>query len=326
MDKILGLGNALVDLLMVVDDNFVKSLSFEKGSMNHVDLNFAKDILKRSESFKKSRVTGGSVANTINGLSKLNVNTGYIGKIGDDEFGRFFRDEMIKNGITPNLFTGKQGTGTAICMISDDSERTFATYLGAAIELTKEDLILDLFKDHSYFFFEGYLVQNHELVEKSLQLAKQSGLKIAIDLSSFNVVEENLNFLKESISKYVDIVFANEDEALSFTGEKDPEKAVLSISKFCNTAIVKIGSEGSLIIDKKKIRYKIAPYKANPVDTTGAGDYYAAGFFYGLSKKLPVEKCGKIGSLIASKVVEVVGAGLPNDKWDEIKNEIKTII
>ncbi|MCK4889592.1 MAG: adenosine kinase, partial [Candidatus Aminicenantes bacterium] len=101
MSKILGLGNALVDLLMIVEDSFVESLSFEKGSMNHIDINMAKDILKRSESIKKERVTGGSVANAINGLSKLGVDTGYIGKIGEDEFGDFFRNEMNDNGITP---------------------------------------------------------------------------------------------------------------------------------------------------------------------------------------------------------------------------------
>jgi len=326
MKKMLGLGNALVDLLMVVEDSFVKYLSFKKGSMNHIDLNLAKDILEKSASIKKSRVTGGSVANTINGLSRLDVSTGYIGKIGDDEFGRFFEDEMKKNGIEPHLFKGEQGTGTAICMISDDSERTFATYLGAAIELTEEDLTLDLFEGYSHFFLEGYLVQNHELVRKSLNLAKQAGLVIAMDLSSYNVVEENLDFLRESVKKYVDIVFANEEEAYLFTGEKDPRKAILILSKLCKTAIVKIGSRGSLIIDEHKTKYEIDPFKVDLVDTTGAGDFYASGFFYGLNKNLSIEKCGIIGSLLASKVVEVVGANLSESKWDEMKSEIKKIV
>lgn len=326
MKKILGLGNALVDLLMIVEDSFVESLSFRKGSMNHIDLNMAKDILKRSASIKKKRVTGGSVANAINGLSKLGVDTAFIGKIGEDEFGDFFRNEMKDNGIMPHLFRGEQGTGTAICMISDDSERTFATYLGAAIELIPDDLSIELFKGNSHFFLEGYLVQNHELVSRSLELAGEAGLKIAIDLASFNIVEENIEFLQDSVKKYVDIVFANEDESRAFTGEKSPEKAVSLLSEYCETAIVKTGPKGSLIIDENKKEYVVDPFKVVPVDTTGAGDFYAAGFFYGLSNNLSIEKCGKIGSLLASKVVEIIGANIPDDKWPEIKTEIQKIV
>lgn len=326
MNKILGLGNALVDLLMVVEDSFVESLAFKKGSMNHIDIQTAKEILEKSASIDKSRVTGGSVANAINGLSKLGAKTSYIGKIGEDEFGNFFHNEMSENGITPHLFRGEQGTGTAICMISDDSERTFATYLGAAIELTAADLNASLFKDHTHFFLEGYMVQNHQLVTRSLELAENAGLTTAIDLASFNIVEENLGFLKETIRKSIDIVFANEDEARVFTGSNDPVEAVKLMSDYCSTAIVKTGSKGSIIIDSNGDKFSIEPFKANPVDTTGAGDFYAAGFFYGISKGLPVEKCGVLGSLLASRVVEVIGAYLPDGEWDSIRSEISKII
>lgn len=326
MKKILGLGNALVDLLMVVEDSFVESLSFKKGSMNHIDIMTAKDILKKSASIDKSRVTGGSVANAINGLSKLGAKTSYIGKIGEDEFGNFFHKEMSENGITPHLFRGEQGTGTAICMISDDSERTFATYLGAAIELTAADLSADLFEGHTHFFLEGYMVQNHQLVTRSLELAEHAGLATAIDLASFNIVEENLGFLKDTIKKSIDIVFANEDEARVFTGSDDPEQAVMLLSEYCSTAVVKTGSKGSIIIDSDGKKFNIEPFKADPVDTTGAGDFYAAGFFYGVSLGLPVEKCGLLGSLLASKVVEVIGAYIPGGEWDSIRSEIKRII
>ncbi len=326
MKKILGLGNALVDLLMKVEDSFVESLSFKKGSMNHIDLEMAKSILKKSEKIKKRRVTGGSVANAISGLSKLDVDTSYIGKIGKDEFGDFFKNEMEENGISTHLFRGDQGTGTAICMIAKDSERTFATYLGAAIELTGSDLDIDLFKNNSHFFLEGYMVQDQDLVKRSLELAKKAGLIIMIDLASFNIVEENIDFLKRSIKDHVDIVFANEDEARAFTGEKSPEKAVSVLSEYCSIAVVKIGEEGSLIIDKDGNLYKIDPFLVTPVDTTGAGDFYASGFIYGLTKDFPIEVCGKIGSMLASKVVEVIGANIPDDKWDTIKTEIKKIV
>jgi len=326
MKKILGLGNALVDLLMVVDDSFVKSLSFKKGSMNHIDIQTAKDILEKSASLQKSRVTGGSVANAINGLSKLGVPTSYIGKIGEDEFGNFFHHEMSENGITPHLFRGEQGTGTAICMISDDSERTFATYLGAAIELTAADLNPVLFEGHTHFFLEGYMVQNHQLVTRSLELAKEKGLTTVIDLASFNIVEENKSFLKETIRKSIDIVFANEDEARVFTGSSDPDEAVKLLSDFCGTAIVKTGSKGSVIMNCDGKKYNIDPIHAKPVDTTGAGDFYASGFLYGVSKGLPAETCGVLGSILASRVVEVIGAYIPDGEWDSIRSEIKKII
>jgi len=325
MNKVLGLGNALVDLLMIVDDEFVESLSFKKGSMNHIDLGTARKILKKAESIKKNRVTGGSVANAIGGLAKLGIETGYIGKIGEDEFGKFFFDEIRNNGITPHLFKGEQGTGTAICMIGKDTERTFATYLGAAIELTAADLNPVLFKNNTHFFLEGYMVQNHELVTKSLELAREEGLVTAIDLASFNIVEENLEFLKGVISEYVDIVFANEDEARVFTGEVSPDNAVSVLSGFCSIAVVKTGSKGSLIIDEDGSKHIIPPFTVVPVDTTGAGDFYASGFFYGLSRELPVELCGKIGSLLASRVVEVIGANIPDSKWEQIRSDIRSI-
>ncbi len=325
MKKIIGMGNALVDMLMSVPDEFVESLSFKRGSMNHINLETAKSILKKSENIKKKRVTGGSVANAINGLSKLGINSSYIGKVGDDEFGRFFENDMTRNGIKPNLFKGLSGTGTSICMISGDSERTFATYLGAAIELKANDLNGDLFKDGSYFFLEGYMVQDHDLVLKSLNLAKNAGLSIATDLSSFNVVEDNLDFLKMVLEKYIDIVFANEDESRAFTGNENPEIAVKKIGDYCKTAVVKIGSKGSLVFENGGKLIHIKPVKASPVDTTGAGDLYAAGFLYGIVQDLPKEVCGRIGSLLASKIVEVIGAKIPDAEWGNLKKDIKNI-
>jgi sugar/nucleoside kinase (ribokinase family) len=155
-------------------------------------------------------------------------------------------------------------------------------------------------------------------------MAKKADLKIAIDLASFNVVEANLEFLKDLIRNYVDIVFANEEEAKSFTG-KEPEEALNEIAQDCELAIVKIGKEGSLIKAGDKV-YKIGTIKANALDTTGAGDSYAAGFFYGLTNDYDLETCGKIAALVSGKVVEVMGANLPDDKWNEIKKEISLIV
>ncbi len=324
MKKILGMGNALVDVLIKMnDDRLLEQFGLPKGSMQLVNADTAKDILQSIEHLKPDVASGGSAANTINGLAALGVPCGYIGKTGNDNYGRIFSDDMKANRIETFLFSGENETGRAITMISPDSERTFATFLGAAIELTAEDLDKALFENYDIFHIEGYLVQNHQLIEKSLRMAHESGLKISIDLASYNVVEDNLEFLKELIGKYVDIVFANEEEARAFTG-KGSEDALDDIAKICDIAIVKTGKDGSLVKCRGK-RYNIAAEKANPVDTTGAGDLYASGFLYGLAKGLPFEKCGRIGSIIAGKVIETIGAKLDDTDWQYVRTRLEKL-
>jgi sugar/nucleoside kinase (ribokinase family) len=199
-----------------------------------------------------------------------------------------------------------------------------ATYLGAAAELTPADFSLQIFKNYEYAYMEGYLVFNHELIKTGVEMAKAAGLKVAIDLASFNVVEANLGFLKDLIKKNVDIVFANEEEAKSFTG-KEPLDALHEIAEMCELAVVKIGKQGSYIKRGNEV-VKVGTIKANAVDTTGAGDSYAAGFFYGLTHNYDLETCGKIAALVSGKVVEVMGANLPDYQWPEVNEEIRKIV
>ncbi|HLP62291.1 MAG TPA: PfkB family carbohydrate kinase, partial [Candidatus Deferrimicrobium sp.] len=170
----------------------------------------------------------------------------------------------------------------------------------------------------------GYLVQNYPLVEKAAKLAREAECQIAVDLASFNIVKENLDFLHAIVDQYVDIVFANEEEAKSFTGKNDPQEALVDIAEKCRIAVVKIGKEGSLI--KAGCRqYNIPPITAAAVDTTGAGDLYAAGFFYGLTCGHSLDICGKIGSITSGKIVEVVGAKMDDRKWQEVIHLAKKI-
>lgn len=321
MKKVLGIGNALVDIMTKLpNDDFLKKYGLEKGSMQLSEKEFAEEINSASSSFEKHQSSGGSAANTINGLANLGVPTAYIGKVGDDEFGEFFSKDMQAKNIKPLLLKGKNDTGRAIALVSPDSERTFATYLGAAIELNQDDIVNEQFKGFNILHIEGYLVQNHALLQNAAALAKVNGLKISLDLASFNIVEENLHFLKTYVEKYVDIVFANEEEAKAFTGE-EPEKALDIISTMCDIAIVKIGKQGSLI-KKQNEKYIVNSIKANSIDTTGAGDLYASGFLYGLVNELPLPKCGEIGSLLAGKVIEVIGSKLSENTWEIIKDKI----
>jgi len=321
MEKVLGIGNALVDIMIrLEDDSFLEKFSLPKGSMQLVDQETVRKISNASEKFEKSRSSGGSAANTIHGLAHLGVETGFIGKVGSDETGDFFHNDLKNSNITPSLFRSSTESGRAMALVSPDSERTFATFLGAAVELNPSELSREMFEGYRYLHVEGYLVQNHELLKEIVTLAKKSNMKISLDLASFNVVEDNLDFLKPLVADYIDIIFANEEEAASFTG-KSPEESLEELAEICETAVVKVGKKGSMVKSGKE-KCNIEPIDASPVDTTGAGDAYAAGFLYGLAKGYEMDRCGNIGSVLAGKVIEGMGAKMGNEKWEEAKKMI----
>ena len=281
-----------------------------------MDADRSNQILDALKDHKRGVSAGGSAANTIHGLAKLGVPVGYIGVIGEDELGGSFVMDMINAGVEPHMIHSARETGRAVGLITPDSERTFATYLGAAIELVSEHLNPDIFKKYDYFHIEGYLVQNHQLIERAVKIAKENNLIVSLDLSSYNIVEANLAFLHEIIEKYVDIVFANEEEARAFTG-MEPYEAVLEISKKCHVAVVKTGSKGSLIKSNNDLT-EIGVVPVTPLDTTGAGDLYAAGFLYGHSLGNSLKECGDIGALMAGNVIEVLGSKMNDVQWGKI--------
>jgi sugar/nucleoside kinase (ribokinase family) len=318
MDKVLGIGNALVDIMTrLQDDHFLKEHDLPKGSMQLVDQEFVRKLTGATENMDKQQSSGGSAANTIHGLARLNVDTGFIGKVGEDELGNFFANDMEKTGIHPHLLRSKTDSGRAIALVTPDSERTFATFLGAAVELSPDDLKPELFEGYQYLHIEGYLIQNQELMKRAFEQARKNDMKISLDLASFNVVEANLDFLKSFVKEYVDILFANEEEAKAFTG-KEPEKALDELANICQVAVVKIGKEGSFV-KRGAEKHHISPIASDPVDTTGAGDVYASGFLYGLVNDYELDRCGYIGSVLAGKVIEVIGAKMGNDQWKEIR-------
>ncbi len=324
MNRVIGIGNALVDVIVKLkEEKVLKDFSLPIGSMQLVDYKLALKIENETKGSETILASGGSAANTIHGLAKLGIETGFIGKIGHDNLGDFFRNDIVSAGIKPYIAHGNDLTGRAITLVSPDSERTFATFLGSAIELNTSDLDDIPFSHYSVLHVEGYLVQNLRLVENVLKIGKLNGLKTSLDLASYNVVQANKEFLKDTIEKYVDIVFANEEEALAITG-KNPQEAVEELSLICNIAIVKTGSSGS-IIQKGKEQSKIGVIDVQCIDTTGAGDLYAAGFLYGLLKNLHISKCGRIGALLAGKVIETLGAKIPGSGWNEIK-KLKEVI
>lgn len=327
MDKIIGLGNALVDVLATLkDDTLLDEMGLPKGSMQLIDDAKLQQINEQFSRMKTHLATGGSAANSILGLACLGAGTGFIGKIGNDAFGNFFRENLQKNSIEDKLLMSDLPSGVASTFISPDGERTFGTYLGAASTLKAEELTLDMFKGYAYLFIEGYLVQDHDMILHAIELAKEAGLQVCLDLASYNIVAADLEFFSLLINKYVDIVFANEEEAKAFTGKEDPTESLELISKKCSIAIVKVGAKGSYIRKgTEQIKVEAIPVE-RVVDTTGAGDYFAAGFLYGLTCGYSLEKCAKIGSILSGNVIQVVGTTISGERWNEIKLNINEVL
>ena len=327
MDKIIGMGNALVDVLVTLpDDSLLNQMNLPKGSMQLIDDNRYIQIKSVFDTMRTDRSTGGSAGNTVKALAALNVQPGFIGKIGPDAMGDFFREDGIRRGINMKLLRSKVYSGVASTFfITPDGERTFATHLGAAHTMHAEDLYAELFRGYTYLYIEGYLVQDHDLILRAMQLAKDEGLQVCLDMASYNIVAENIDFFKFLIGRYVDVVFANEEEAKALTG-KEVKDALDEIASQCSIVIVKLGAKGSVIKKGTEVvQIDISP-EQHVVDTTGAGDFYAAGFLYGLINGYSLNKCGMIGTVLASAVIKSVGTTLSKQQWDEIKFNIEELV
>lgn len=315
---ILGIGSALTDILTQIDDdNILAQWNLQKGSMILVDATKSKqigdDLAKR---YHSQMAAGGSAANTISGLAKMNIEAGFLSKIGDDEVGRFFENEMVNTHVKPLMLKSTTLSGRAQAFVSTDGERTFATCLGASAELSANDIVPSLFEGWDIFYVEGYLVANSSMLDKAIATAKAKGMEIAIDMASFNVVEESRDYLTRIIKNDIDIVFANEAEAKALTG-LEPEEALHQIASMCKIAVVKVGAKGAYIQQGSEI-VTIEPVKAQVIDTTGAGDMWAAGFLAGYAQGENLKKCGTMGAILAANVIEVMGAKMDETRWEKI--------
>lgn len=319
MNQILGIGNALVDaILFLENDDLLRDFSLPRGSMQLIDASMASELEHATVRLRKFMASGGSAANTIHGLAQLGVKTAFLGTVGRDSMGEFFASDLQQAGITPLLDLSDSPTGSSRALVSPGGERTMATFLGAAVELSAERIDKSRFSGYDHLHLEGYLVLNQALVEKALLLARQTGMTVSLDLASYNVVEANLEFLRRILRDHVDVVFANEEEAAAFTGSDDPHASLDILATYCPTAVVKIGEKGSLIRHLgETCQAGIIPVQC--VDTTGAGDLYAAGFLYGMTQGWPAADCGRVGALLAGKVVEVAGAKISAEGWDFVR-------
>jgi sugar/nucleoside kinase (ribokinase family) len=319
---VVGIGSALVDILIRESEGFRDASGAKKGGMTLVDDSKRIDEIVARASMPASIVPGGSACNTILGIGMLGQPARFIGKRGDDDLGVLFEDALRRHNVEPKLSHSSTPTGRVLSIITPDAQRSMLTFLGASSETKPEELAGNLFADAALVHIEGYLLFNETLILAALQTAKNSGALVSLDLASFTVVEASKNILDDLVRDYVDILIANEDEARAFTGFTDEEKALDALAKKANTAVVKVGKRGSYISHKgQRARIGIMG-SGSALDTTGAGDLWASGFLFGLVNGYPIEKAGLIGAACGYEVCQVVGAQIPDEGWRRIRTNL----
>lgn len=324
MKSILGIGNAITDIVVPLKENSIlKELGLAEGSMTHIDRGEREKILQMLGNLQTESIPGGSAANTVVATARLGMKSGFVGMVGDDSIGRSYTQNMEGNGVAAHLLKGTQPSGTSMAFITmPDGERTFATYLGAALELAPVHIKEDIFGGYDFLHVEGYLIQCPQVVEHILKIAKLRGMTVSLDLGSFNIVEKNLHLLTTLVERYVDIVFANDAEAKAFTGN-EAHQAASEISSMGagKVAVVKLGGEGSIISKGKQV-CTIEAMDVPVVDTTGAGDAFAAGFLYAYSGGADLYKSGICGTILAAGAIGELGPKIGKNGWEVAKKAI----
>jgi sugar/nucleoside kinase (ribokinase family) len=290
--------------------------------MIYVDKDYIEHMLTLTPN-ESRMVPGGSACNTVIGIGKLGGQARFVGKCGADPMGHFYETNLKNNDVEPMLFKSPSPTGRVLSIITPDAQRSMFTFLGAASEVQPEEITKDCFKNAAVVHIEGYILFNEDLILAALNAAKEAGASISLDLASFTVVEEAKSLLDNIVKTFVDILIANEDEALAFTGYSDESKALDSLVQNVHIAILKLGERGSYISQSGK-KVKIDPLGTGAVvDTTGAGDLWASGFLFGLVNGYDIETCGKIGSACGYEVCRVVGARIPPNGWQRIRKVLE---
>ena len=321
---LIGLGNAIVDIIVNVEDEFLDKNNLDKGSMNLITTDESQELLKNCKVIKQ--ISGGSSANTVVCLAELGNDVQFIGRVKNDKFGNFFSSDIKKSKTIFNTPPTDEGASTAhsIILITPDAQRTMCTYLGASIEFEPKDIDFSLLKESKYLYLEGYLWDS-ELAKNAFleaaKIAQLSNTKIILSLSDSFCVDRHRESFLELIYNYVNIVFCNEAEVLSLFKKDKLANCQGDLSSLCELVIVTLGSNGSLIINKNDIEVIKSFTKDKVIDTTGAGDIYAGGFIHGLINNYPLKKCGEIGSICAGQIVTQLGSR-SNFDLKELINQI----
>ena len=308
---LIGLGNAIVDIIVNIEDEFLKINNLEKGSMNLINFYESQKLLENCKVIKQ--ISGGSSANTVVCLAELGNNVQFVGRVKNDQLGNFFSSNIKKSNTIFNTPPTNEGASTAnsIILITPDAQRTMCTYLGASIEFEPKDIDFNILEETKYLYLEGYLWDStlaKNAFLNAAQIAKKSNTKIILSLSDSFCVDRHRESFLELIDEYVDIVFCNESEVLSLFKKDKLANCQADLSSLCELLVVTLGSEGSLIVNKNSIEEIKSITTGKIIDTTGAGDIFAGGFIHGLIKNYSLKKCGEIGSICAGQIITELGS------------------
>jgi len=326
-----ALGNALVDIQVQVEDSLLTELGLEKGNRYLTERYRQEEILQKllgSDSLDSARKTGklqtaagGSAANTVYGISQLGGRAGFCGKVANDRLGALYAEHMRQSGIVFNEKPVQGMTGMCVVLISDDAQRTMLTCLGVSGEIDYEDINEELLKHSRYIYLEGYLFESECAAGTMLQavaVARKKGVEIALTASDANCVDRHRDLLVHLIQNDVDLLFANAREARALSGADNNEAALRVLSGWCEGVAVTDGEHGSIVSFNGEVT-KIAPYSVSALDTTGAGDAYAAGLLYGIISDHTIRESGTIASFFSAKVVAQIGPRYNGDIQPELK-------
>jgi len=308
--KILGIGNAIVDVICKVDDNFITKNNLTKSTMKlFFDENEFKNLLTNLKIEKT--VSGGSVANSIVGLSQLGDKVGFIGKVSDDEFGGKYEEGLKKENVKYFYSKKKEElpTGTCLILVTPDSERTMCTFLGTAGKINENDVSSDAIKKSEIIFLEGYLWDEGE-PKKAFDKAINNANKVAMSLSDQFCVDRHKSHFLNLVKNKLDITFANEQEITSLIKAKNIDEVINFAKQLNKLVIVTRGEKGAVAIKGDEVVETSIQNNLKIVDLTGAGDLFAAGFLHGYIKKLSTKECLKKGTEMSSKVIQQIGARL----------------
>jgi sugar/nucleoside kinase (ribokinase family) len=314
---VFGMCNALFDLQAEVGDDTLSELSLPKGGMMLLSHEEQRAIVPRVYTQLVNTEAGGSGANTMIGVALLGGTACYTSRIGGDEHGRLYREGLAAKGVKPNLGTGEGETGVSLILVTPDTERTMCTYLGEARELRPEDVRLDDLRASRYLYVTGYLWDTDsqkQAVELAMAEAKRAGVTVAFSLSDPFCVGRHKEEFRRLLSEYVDVVFCNDEEAFGLTDTTDAHEALAALVRLtrggAGIAAMTRNKDGSLIGRGGDEVYEVPVYPVRAVDTTGAGDMYAAGLLFGLTRGLPLPVAGRIASYAAGQVVAKLGPRL----------------
>ena len=308
---VLGIGNAIVDILSRCDDAFLEAQNLPKGHMQLIDE--AEVDRLYSVMGPATEISGGSAANTIAGLASFGAQSAFIGKVSNDQFGRILSHDIRSIGVTFENEPAANSKPTARCLVlvTPDGERTMNTYLGSSVELGEDELKPDLVQKSRILYLEGYLYDPPEAqraFHRAAELAKEAGARVALSLSDSFCVERHRDAFLSFIRSQVDVLFANEDEIKSLFQTDSFEEATRMATESCDLAALTLGPAGCVVATPGTRAEVAAEPVERVVDTTGAGDLYAAGFLFGLSRNCDLETCARLGGLAAAEIISHIGA------------------